>query len=150
MRDHLKLLGILNIVWSSISLLIGLLVLLVFGGLAGLFGAAGIPSGAWNENSGALLVAPFMAIIGFAIVLLVCVLSLPAFIGGLGLVKLKSWSRILMIVISIFHLFSIPIGTALGVYGLWVLFQPEAKHILEGGVTLPVHLDRPEPPLASV
>src|SRR5690242_4420426 len=106
MRDHLKLLGILNIVWSSISLLIGLVVLLVFGGLAGFLAATGMSPVSWNDNSGGLIVAPFMALIGFGIVLLICVLSLPAFIGGIGLLKLKSWSRILMIVISIFHLFS--------------------------------------------
>jgi hypothetical protein len=150
MRDHLKLLGILNIVWSSISLLIGLVVLLVFGGLAGFLAATGMSPVSWNDNSGGLIVAPFMALIGFGIVLLICVLSLPAFIGGIGLLKLKSWSRILMIVISIFHLFSFPIGSALGVYGLWVLFQPEAKQILDGGTALSVPLDRPGPPLTSV
>jgi hypothetical protein len=40
-----------------------------------------------------------------------------------------------MIIISVLHLFSVPLGTALGVYGLWVLFNDEARRILESGGT---------------
>ena len=143
MRDHLRLLGILNIVWSSISIAIGLLVLLAFGGMAGFIAATGFNSGD-NPNSGSLVVAPFMAIIGVFIVLVICLVSLPALIAGIGLVKFKSWARVLGIVISVLHLFSVPIGTALGVYGLWVLFQPDARQLLEsGGPGFPV------PPVVS-
>lgn len=149
MRDHLKVLGILNIVWSSISIAIGLVVLLVFGGLAGFFAATGFSRGDAGD-SGGLVVAPFMAVIGVVIVLMICVVSLPALIAGIGLVKFRPWSRVLGIVISILHLFSVPIGTALGIYGLWVLFQPEARHVLESGSILPVPADRPGPPFASV
>jgi hypothetical protein len=38
-----------------------------------------------------------------------------------------------MIIVSVFHLLHIPLGTALGVYGLWVLFSDEARRILETG-----------------
>lgn len=149
MRDHLKVLGILNIVWSSISIAIGLVVLLVFGGLAGFFAATGFGSGDIG-NSGGLVVAPFMAVIGVVIVLMICVVSLPALIAGIGLVKFRPWSRVLGIIISVLHLFSVPIGTALGIYGLWVLFQPEARQVLEAGAVLPVPAERPGPPFASV
>jgi hypothetical protein len=132
MRDNLRLLGILNIVWSSISIAIGLIILLVFGGMAGFVAAAGLNSGD-SSQSGSLVVAPFMAIIGVFIVLVICLVSLPALIAGIGLVRFKPWSRVLGIVISLLHLFSFPIGTALGVYGLWVLFQPEARQVLETG-----------------
>ncbi len=128
MRDHIKLLGILNLVWSSASIALGLVVLLAFGGLAAFFGVVGV---GWPDSNDSLLAAPFMALIGVGIVLLICCVSLPAFIGGIGLLKMKSWSRILMIVVSILHLFTFPIGTALGVYGLWVLFNEEARRLLE-------------------
>jgi hypothetical protein len=125
MRDHVKILGILNIVWSSIGILAGLVVLLVFGGLAGVMGLAG----AQENGRDALVVAPFMVMIGLGILTLISVLSLPALIGGIGLLKYKSWARTLMIVISIFHLISVPFGTALGVYGIWVLFHEDAKRV---------------------
>lgn len=128
MRDHIKLLGILNLVWSSVSIAIGLVILAVFGGLAAFLGVMGIGSPDSNDT---LVAAPFMALIGVGIVLLICCVSLPAFIGGIGLLKMKSWSRVLMIVVSILHLFTFPIGTLLGVYGLWVLFNDEARRLLE-------------------
>lgn len=135
MRDHIKLLGILNLVWSSASIAIGLVVLLAFGGLAAFFGVVGV---GWPDNNvDSLIAGPFMALIGVAIVLLICCVSLPAFIGGIGLLKMKSWSRVLMIVVSILHLFTFPIGTALGVYGLWVLFNDDARRLLESAAPGP-------------
>lgn len=128
MRDHVKILGVLNIVWSSIGILAGIIVLLVFGGLAGVMGM----TGASGNDSSALMVAPVMVLIGIGIVILVSVLSLPTLIGGIGLLKLKPWSRTLMIVVSIFHLLSLPFGTALGVYGLWVLFHEDTTRLFEG------------------
>lgn len=128
MRDHVKILGILNIVWSSIGILAGLVVLLVFGGVAGVVGIAN----AQEHNNDALFVAPFMVMIGIGILTLISLLSLPALIGGIGLLKYRSWARTLMIVISIFHLISVPFGTALGVYGIWVLFHEDAKRVFGG------------------
>ena len=140
MRDHIKLLGILNIVWSSISIVIALIVLLVFGGLAGVLGIVGAGSG--DNSSSGLLVAPFLALIGFFVVALLCIISLPALIGGIGLLKFRPWSRVFMIVISVLHLISFPFGTALGVYGLWVLLHQDARREFEPqlGSHLPNHL----------
>jgi len=143
MKDHIKILGILNIVWASISIVMGLIVLLVFGGMAGFLSVTGAT---YNDNGG-ILVAPFMAILGVIIVAVICIVSLPALIGGIGLVKYKSWSRPLMIVISVLHLLSVPIGTALGVYGLWVLFHADAKRLFDQNATL---YFPPQPPTPTV
>ena len=43
----------------------------------------------------------------------------------------KEWARILTIILSCLHILNIPFGTALGVYGLWVLFSPESVAIFE-------------------
>ncbi|HXR76256.1 MAG TPA: hypothetical protein VN737_09815 [Bryobacteraceae bacterium] len=141
MRDHIKILGVLNIVWASITIVIGLVVLFVFGGLAGFLSVAG----AANSDNGGILVAPFMAILGVFIVAIVCIVSLPALIGGIGLIKYKNWARVLMIIISVLHLFSVPIGTALGVYGLWVLFHDDTKRIFDSN-TVPYFPPQPPPP----
>ena len=140
MRDHIKILGLLNIVWSSIGILAGLIVLLVFGGLAGALGTLGVSS---SDNAEGLLVAPFFAVMGIFILILVTVIALPALIGGIGLLKYRPWSRILMIVVSVLHLFSVPIGTALGAYGLWVLLQEDARRVLDPNQ----QLYPPAPPL---
>ena len=51
----------------------------------------------------------------------VCLCTLPGIITGWGLLKLRAWARTLGIVLSALCLVGFPFGTALGIYGLWVL-----------------------------
>jgi hypothetical protein len=39
----------------------------------------------------------------------------------------------LTIILSALHLFNVPFGTALGVYGFWVLLSPETEALFRGG-----------------
>jgi hypothetical protein len=41
----------------------------------------------------------------------------------------KPWARILIIVLSALELISIPFGTALGIYGLWVLLTKDGAQL---------------------
>jgi hypothetical protein len=128
MRDHIKILGILNIVMGSLTACIGLFVLIALGGVAGILGLAGVTG---SDNSGALA-APILTLIGFCVAIFFLVLGLPSIIGGWGLIKLRPWARVVMIVVSAFHLLHVPLGTALGVYGLWVLLSDEGRLALSG------------------
>ncbi len=74
--------------------------------------------------------------IGVLVILMIAIISVPNILPGWALIKHKSWGRILAIILSILNIFAFPLGTALGVYGLWVLFQPEAVQILEGRPTV--------------
>jgi phage shock protein PspC (stress-responsive transcriptional regulator) len=53
------------------------------------------------------------------------VLSIPGIIAGIGLFKRKEWARILTLIISVLDLVNFPFGTAVGVYSIWALVQPE-------------------------
>lgn len=119
MRKHVQILGILNIVWGSFGVMGALIILLIFGGTIGLIGMAS------PHDPGAHFAIPIITVIGGAIFLLLIVTSVPSIVAGIGLLRLASWSRILAIVLSALHLLSIPLGTALGVYGLWVLLSDE-------------------------
>jgi hypothetical protein len=120
-EQHVKILGVLNIVWGAMGALGGLVLLAIFGGAYGLAGAA------IGHNLGAHISLPIIAIIGSVLALLLLILSVPSIIAGIGLLYFKSWARILALVISVLHLFNIPIGTALGIYGLWVLLSQEGQ-----------------------
>lgn len=126
MRDHIRLLGILNIAMGCLVALIGIVILIVMGG------AAGFISAQISNDADAQTSAPIVAFIGLCIAIFFLVLALPSIIAGWGLLNLRPWARILGIIVSIFHLLSFPFGTALGVYGLWVLFSEEARRIFEG------------------
>jgi hypothetical protein len=136
MRDHIKILGILNIVMGGLTALLGIAILLLAGGLAGVIAAALRSSLGEGDGSGAIA-APIIATIGLGIAVFLLLLAAPSVIGGFGLLHYKRWSRVWMIVVSGFHLLHVPFGTALGVYGLVVLLNEESQRILESGGTLP-------------
>src|SRR5512146_1123572 len=48
-------------------------------------------------------------------------------IASVGLLQWQSWARVLMLVLGFISLPSLPIGTALGVYTLWVLLAAKAS-----------------------
>jgi hypothetical protein len=124
MEQHIKILGVLNIVWGAFGALCGLLILIIFGGAYGVVGAV------IHHQPEASVALPIIAIVGIAISLFLLILSAPSIIAGVGLVYFKPWARILAIVVSALHLINIPFGTALGIYGLWVLFSPEGQTLL--------------------
>ena len=119
-------------VMGGLTALVGVVVLLIFGGAAG-FIAASIHDATGVDPEHAAFAAPIAMLIGLCIAGFLLILSAPALIGGWGLIKGKSWSRVLMIVISALHLLSFPFGTALGIYGLWVLLNEQSRQLLEGG-----------------
>jgi hypothetical protein len=47
-------------------------------------------------------------------------------LAGFGLLRREAWARMFSIVLAFFALFSVPFGTALGVYTLWVLLPSES------------------------
>ena len=114
---------------GGLTALAAIVILLIFGAGAGAI-AAGLHGA--DAETGAFA-APIAALIGLSIAGFLLLLSAPAIIGGWGLIKYKRWSRVLMIVISALHLLSFPLGTALGIYGLWVLLNDQSRQLLEGG-----------------
>ena len=56
--------------------------------------------------------------------------SILGIIGAIGLLKRRSWARVLILIVSALYLVRIPLGTALGVYSIWVLLNGETKQLL--------------------
>ncbi len=72
---------------------------------------------------------PFRGVVVFSWILLMTVLAIPYLIAGAGLIGLKPWARPFAMILSTFGLLNLPLGTALGVYGLWVLMSEEADQV---------------------
>ena len=111
MEKHVTVLGILYIAFSVLGLL---LAIIVFTAVVG----GGIISG----DSEAIAIT---SIVGPAVALFFVLLSAPGLIGGIYLLKHRPWARILVLVLGFINLIEIPIGTALGIYTIWVLFKDE-------------------------
>jgi hypothetical protein len=127
MRDHIRLLGALYIALGVLGLLGALVALVIFGGVAGLIGTAGA------DDPGAGVVASLIGLFGSLLFLLLVVLSIPDIVAGLGLLSFRPWARVLALVLSALNLLHLPFGTALGVYGLWVLMSERSNALFEEG-----------------
>ena len=132
METHVKALGVLHLVLGALGVLSALVLLLIFGGAAGIVGATGDPE--------AHIAVPIIGITGTALIGFVLVRSLPGIVVGIGLLRRRSWARIGGIVLSIFDLIWVPFGTIVGIYGLWVLFSKDTERLFA--------VSPPSPPLA--
>ncbi len=120
MAQQVKILGILHIVFGALCVLGGLIVFTIMGGIAGIVGAS-------DPSQDTAVAIPILAAIGGFVCILCLVVGLPGLIGGFGLLQYKPWARITVIVLSAIDLIHVPIGTALGIYGFWVLLNPETE-----------------------
>ena len=127
MREHVRIVGILNIVMGCLVAMIGIVVLVVMGGIAGFVSTAS------SVDADTQAAAPLLAAIGVGVAIFFLVIALPGIIGGWGLLSFRPWARILIIVVSVLHLLHIPLGTALGVYGLWALLNDETRRLFQTG-----------------
>lgn len=138
MREHVKIVAILNIALGCLGVLGALFILAAAGTLAGFIAG-------WVDPADAAAAAPIVAAIGIAIAIFLLILSLPSIIGGWGLLRFRPWARILMIVISALDLLHVPIGTAIGVYGLWVLLSEQTQVLFETAGRYPLPPQGPQP-----
>ena len=125
MGTHVKVLGALQIAMGAIGLSAALGLVLVFGGAAGGVNAHGDP----------VFQATGLAFI--ALVTFLAIISLPNIVIGIGLIRLRPWARIAGMVICVLSLMMIPVGTVVGIYGLWVLFKRDTERLFgpHGAVT---------------
>jgi hypothetical protein len=132
MADHIKIVAILHIVFSSLTIIGALAVMAIFGGIATLIGASGSPD--------ALPAMPIVGGIGAIICVVLIILGVPGLIAGIGMLKFRPWARTLGIVISALDLISVPFGTALGIYGLWALLSQEGTMLFQNPPVQPMRV----------
>ena len=76
-----------------------------------------------------------LSIIGNVIATFLILVSIPGIIAGLGLYRRKEWARILTLILSVIEIFNFPFGTAIGIYSIWAMIQPETVAVFAGQET---------------
>ncbi|MBN2414870.1 hypothetical protein JXO52_03465 [bacterium] len=117
MEKHVSLIAALHIGLSVLGLLIAGLIFFVL-----------IGTGVIAQDEDAFLILTIIGTVTFGFMVIT---SIPAIIGGIGLLKYRSWARILIMIISAIDLLNIPFGTALGAYSLWVLLQDDTEKLFK-------------------
>jgi hypothetical protein len=117
MKGHLTIVAALSIGFGALGVFIALIVFVaVVGG--------GVLSGDPEAMS-------ITAIVGTAVSGFIALVSVPDIIAGIGLLKRKSWARILALIIACLDLIMIPIGTIIGAYCIWVLVHDDTVKLFD-------------------
>jgi len=116
-EKHISILGGLYITFSAITLIAAIIVFLAIAG-------GGIISG---DELAIAITTTVASIIASLLVLI----SAPGIICGIGLLKLRPWSRIFALILGTINLINIPFGTVLGIYTFWILMKPESEEIFK-------------------
>ena len=117
MEKHITFLGVITIAFGVTKIMVACF---FFSALMG----AGIISG--DDE-----VIFILSIVATSIAFMLFIMSLPHIIGGIGLLKRKNWARMLVLIIACLDLLCIPVGTAVGVYGIWVLLNDKTPQLFE-------------------
>lgn len=113
MEVHKRILAILYIISGSLQILAMLFASAFISAIIPFIMVEAGPDAQWVF----IWLVPFIRMIAIVVILF---FSIPSIIGGIGLLNNKSWSLTLLLVLGCFKLFSFPIGTAIGIYTIWV------------------------------
>jgi hypothetical protein len=122
MQKHLELVGLLYILAAVLSALVAAAVFIL---------GVGALSIAWWD--GPQVAASVTGVTFLVVALLLVVWAAVNALTGRELRRgRRPLARMAAFAVAILHLFVLPFGTALGVYGLWVLLHPETRARFEG------------------
>lgn len=120
MDVHKRILAILYIISASVQILAMIVLSSIISLLIPFIMEEAGPEAQWVF----VWIVPFIRVIAFGIIVL---FSIPSIIGGIGLLNNKPWALTLLLVLGCFKLFSFPIGTAIGIYTIWVYAENHKK-----------------------
>ncbi|MFT3745223.1 MAG: hypothetical protein QM785_13130 [Pyrinomonadaceae bacterium] len=138
-KEHNRLVGIFLMAHGGFQGAIMLVMCIIYG-IIGSAMAVGARQGE-EQMVGAVFIGVTVLIAFISLLFIV-----PQVVGGYKLWKEKPNARTWGIVGSIVSCLSFPIGTAVGVYGLWFLFGEEGKNFYLNGGSRPMFQNPPQPP----
>ncbi|MFZ1808727.1 MAG: hypothetical protein WAU36_15965 [Cyclobacteriaceae bacterium] len=116
MESHKRILSILYIISGAFQMI------LVFG--LSMFISTILAFASHEIDPGKEVIFDFIAsIFQFLPAVIIIFFSIPAIIAGIGLLYQQSWAMVLALILGCFKLFSFPIGTALGIYTIWIYVE---------------------------
>ena len=122
MIPHVDLLGMLFIVWGLLTTLVGVSTLALGVGAVALITSA-------NRSEGGQFAAGLTAAVFTTLAIIAIVWGAAHVAVGVPLRRRRPWSRMAALMLGSIDLLLLPYGTALGLYGLWVLLHEDGKKL---------------------
>ena len=120
MARHVAFLVRLTLLWSAVTGLVGLALLAFSLAAVTLVFTAGQPPG---SEVAAGVTAATLGVVALSSLAWAAV----HLVAGRGLAARRPWARLLALLLALFNVLLLPLGTALSAYTLWVLLQDETR-----------------------
>ncbi|HUW14724.1 MAG TPA: hypothetical protein VM537_33700 [Anaerolineae bacterium] len=121
MKKHVTIVGALHIAYAAWGIMWAVLIAVILIGIGSTLVGG-------DQTAQGILTTAGCIVPGFLFLI-----SVPGIIGGIGVLRLKPWARYMVLVLSVLHLLSIPLGTALGIYSIVVLVHDETVELFTTG-----------------
>ncbi len=122
-QEHVRLLSILWMAYSAVNAIGGVVLLVLANTIFAHPEWMSGPGHPMPPNMPTGFLHGLLTVIGVAVL----VKAAAGFLAGWGLLQRQSWARIVAVVLAFLSLFNIPLGTALGIYTLWVLLPSDSE-----------------------
>ena len=118
LEDHKKILGVLYVVTGLFSIMIMVILQAVFTTIyAFAFGDL--------DPEEQAIFQFVISLIKYVQILAIALYAVPSVLAGLGLLMRQSWAMILALIVAALKLFSFPVGTAIGIYAIWIYAEEQ-------------------------
>lgn len=120
MDRHKKILGIIYIISAAMQV-----ILILF--LGAFFSAIFAFAKSEADPEGQRILELIAGLLRYLPAILVIFMTIPSLIAGIGLLARQQWAMIVALILGCFKLFSFPIGTAIGIYTIWVYSEDQRQ-----------------------
>ena len=118
MDSHKKILGILFLVLASFQTL----AMLVLSMLMSVIFSYALSQ---SEPADVEVLEFILRLVRYIPMFVIIFLAVPGFIAGIGLLARQGWAMVFSLIIGCLHILSFPLGTALGIYTIWVYTEEQ-------------------------
>jgi hypothetical protein len=118
MESHKKILGIILIISGSLNLLVLLLLNMFLQSILTFAKSQAAPDDAQ-------IIEMVMTLLDYLPLVVIVLFAIPSLVAGAGLLARKKWAVIVSLVVGCLKLFSFPVGTAIGIYAIWIYSEDQ-------------------------
>jgi hypothetical protein len=127
-QEHVRLLGILWLALSAFNTIAGIILYVIANTLFAHASELGVP------DAPASFLRPLLSVVA----ILLLAKAAIGFYAGWGLLQRERSARVIVLVLAFISMFTnIPVGTALGIYTMWVLLPQDSEREYEALVGAP-------------
>ncbi|HZY81773.1 MAG TPA: hypothetical protein VFE50_19755 [Cyclobacteriaceae bacterium] len=116
--NHKKVLGIIYIVTATLTIVVALFLRAIMG-IVFEFAMQEVHG---EERRFAEF---FLSLGSFLPAVIIIFSGIPTMIAGIGLLTRQGWAVIISLIVGCLKLFSVPIGTAIGIYAIWIYAEDQ-------------------------